>query len=162
MKKITSSKIDYSYEVETWNCDLFWQFVFKHVADTRSHLQKDLHRHRWSDPLYKKLQAYKEMPQAMLPPPASLSAPRDLLIPLLSSIHHQTPKYIIMRNKSKYHLNIKVEISSKQRGNFNLTSTRGVAMTVGATALALMPSLAHSHAKLLASWFIAPIYVYTY
>ena len=34
---------------------------------------------------------------------------------------------------------------------------RGVLITLGATALALMPSFAHSHAKCFASWFRAPV-----
>ena len=33
-----------------------------------------------------------------------------------------------------------------------------VRIKLGATELVLMPSVAHSHAKLLASWFIAPVH----
>jgi len=36
-------------------------------------------------------------------------------------------------------------------------SVKGVLICPGATELALMLSLAHSHAKFLASWFSAPI-----
>ena len=57
-------------------------------------------------------------------------------------------------------VNIKRKKNEQREGVLVTGLARAVVIKLGATALALMPSFAHSQAKFLASWFKAPVNIH--
>lgn len=126
----------------------------------------------------KRMQAGTGMPPRRKPPPALQGVLEEFLSLQLPKIvcHWDTAIVTTTHIKDSSHIYVTQELHVAQmngymqswscqlaksrslvKGCHGLTgSTKGVLMNHGATELLLLLSFAHSHAKLLASWFIAP------